>query len=328
MSVTIKQIAEHIGVSPATVSRVLSGRGVHLISEPTRQRVWQAAEELGYHPNLAARSLVTGRTGIVALWMNELFTSFHARVVQLVEDYLHLQGYDTLIRSVAHLSGSAWYGMGRVDGILAHEGAVYLQKVWKSLQRRRVPLVSMGAYVLTEADHVRIDLYSGAMQAVRHLLEAGCRRIAYLVNAESRYIGEPRRDGYDCVLSEAGLEPEYIVAADQSRFASSHAVRCYAQQYGLPDGIFCHNDEMAIGAYHGLRLLGAHIPDDVALVGCDGIEDTEYLDAPLTTIRQPLEQMCQLAVQFLQERITHVDIERQVAVLQPELVVRASTQRR
>jgi LacI family transcriptional regulator len=327
MSVTIKQIAEHLGVSPATVSRVLSGRGAHLISETTRQRVWQAARELGYHPNLAARSLVTGRTGIVALWMNELFTSFHARVVYLVEDNLRQQGYDTLIRCISHLSGSAWHGTGRVDGILAHEGAVYLQKMWKPLQRRGVPLVSMGAYVLTETDHVRIDLYSGAIQATQHLLEAGCRRIAYLVNAESRYVGEPRRDGYHRVVSEAGVTAEYIVATDQSRAASSMAVRRYVQECGLPDGIFCHNDEMAVGAYQGLRLLGVHIPDEVALVGCDGIEDTEYLDVPITTICQPLEEMCQIAVQFLQKRIAEPHTERQSALLQPTLVVRASTQR-
>lgn len=327
MSITIKQIAEHVGVSPATVSRALSGRGAHLISEATRRRVWQAAEELGYHPNLAARSLVTGRTGIVALWMSELFTSFHARVVQLVEEHLHQQGYDTLIRCLSRSSGAAWQGMGRVDGILVHEGAAYLQKVWKTLHRRAIPLVSMGAYALTDTDHVRIDLYQGATQAVRHLLETGCRRIAYLVNAESRYVGEPRRDGYDRVMSAAGLSPEYIVATDQSRAASSHAVRRHVQGYGLPDGIFCHNDEMAIGVYHGLRLLGVHVPDDVAIVGCDGIEDTEYLDVPITTVRQPLEEMCRLGVEFLRKRIAEPDTELQCAVLRPVLVVRASTQR-
>lgn len=328
MSVTIKQIAEHVGVSPATVSRVLSGRGAHLISEATRQRVWQAAEELGHQPNLAARSLVTGRTGVVALWMHELFTSFHARVVQLVEEHMHQQGYDTLIRCVSLRPSSAWHGLGRVDGILAHEGAAYLRNAWKPLQRRGVPLVSMGAYPLTETDHVRIDLYSGAIQATQHLLEAGCRRIAYLVNAESRYVGEPRRDGYHRVVSEAGMTAEYIVATDQSRAASSMAVRRYVQECGLPDGIFCHNDEMAIGAYHGLRLLGVHIPDEVALVGCDGIEDTEYLDVPITTICQPLEEMCQIAVEFLQKRIAEPDTEQQSTLLQPTLVIRASTQRR
>ncbi|MCS6950831.1 MAG: LacI family transcriptional regulator [bacterium] len=328
MSVTIKQIAQRVGVSPATVSRVLSGRGAHLISESTRQRVWQAAEELGYQPNLAARSLVTGRTGVVALWMSQLYTSFHARVVQLVEEHLHQQGYDTLIRCISHLSGTAWHGMGRVDGILAHEGAVHLPKVWRTLQRRRVPLVSMGAYVLTETDHVGIDLFHGAVQAVQHLLEVGCRRIAYLVNAESRYAGDARRDGYDHAMRAAGLAPECIIAPDQSRAEASLAVRRYVQEFGLPHGIFCHNDEMAIGAYHGLRLLGVHLPDEVALVGCDGIEDTEYLDVPLTTIRQPLEEMCQLAVQFLQKRLAEPQIERQSAWLRPKLVVRASTQRR
>lgn len=325
---TLKDVAERARVSLSTASRVLSGRGVHLISEPTRQRVWQAAEEVGYQPNLAARSLVTGRTGVVALWMSQLYTRFHARVVQLVEESLHQRGYDTLIQCVSHLTGTPWQGTGRIDGILVHEGVAYLQKVWRSLYRRGIPLVSMGAYVLTEADHVRVDLFTGAMRAVQHLLEVGCRRIAYLVNAESRYAGEARRDGYDRAMAEAGLPSEYIITPDQSRAASSLVVRQYVQEHGLPDGIFCHNDEMAIGAYHGLRLLGVHLPDEVAIVGCDGIEDVEYLDVPLTTLRQPLEEMCHLAVEFLQRRLAEPQWERQQATLQPTLVVRASTQKR
>lgn len=200
--------------------------------------------------------------------------------------------------------------------------------MWKPLHRRGTPLVSMGAYVLTDADHVGIDLYDGATQAVQHLLEVGCRRIAYLVNAESRYPGDARRDGYDHAMGIAGLSPSYIIAPDQSRAQSSLAVRRYVQECGLPDGIFCHNDEMAIGAYHGLRLLGVHIPDEVALVGCDGIEDTEYLDVPITTIRQPLEEMCRIAVEFLQRRVADAHIEQQTAMLKPTLVVRASTGRR
>lgn len=327
MRVTIKQIAEKAGVSPSTVSRVLSGRGAHLISPATRERVMEVAQKLEYQPNLAARSLVTGRTHTVALWLNEIYTSFHARVVQLVEDALWQGGYETFIRSVRRSCTAPTLRLGHVDGVLAYECVSYLDNVWRALQRRSTPVVSVGAYFRTYTDYVGVDLYNGSLQAVRHLLQSGCQRIAYLVNAESSYTGDARRDAYDAVMREAGLPVEYIIAPDQSRAASSQTVREYVQTYGLPDGIFCHNDEMAIGAHHGLRQLGVRVPDDVALVGCDGIEDTEYLEVPLTTIRQPLEQMCRLACELLFARIAEPDREKHGIVLQPDLVIRESSRR-
>jgi len=328
MKVTIKQIAECVGVSPSTVSRVLNGSRQHVISEQTRQRVLQAAEELGYQPHLGARSLVTGRTCMVALWMHHLYTAFHGQVVHLVEATLWQSGYEMLIRQVGHQSEPPRHGWGRVDGIIGFECVGALRSAQKTSRRRPVPVVSMGAYYLTEVDHVGVDLYTGSVQAVQHLIEQGCHRVAYLVNAESRHPGDARRDAYDVVVEAAGLPKEYIVSVDQSRSAAMAAVAEHVEQFGLPDAIFCHNDEMAMGAYRGLRLLGVRVPDEVALVGCDGIEDTEYLEVPLSTIRQPLEEMCRLACEFLQRRMTQRDIPVQSAVLMPQLVVRESSSRR
>lgn len=325
MRVTIKQVAEKAGVSPSTVSRVLSGRGAYLISPATRERVLETAQKLEYQPNFAARSLVTGRTHTIALWLNEVYTSFHARVIQLVEETLWQQGYETLIRSVRRSHTATTLRLGHVDGIFAYECVTYLDNVWRLLQRRSAPVVSMGAYFRTYADYVGVDLYNGSLQAVRHLLQGGCRRIAYLVNAESSPVGDARRDAYDAVMREAGLPTEYIIVPDQLRASCSTAIQQYVQDHGLPEGIFCHNDEMAIGTYHGLRRLGVCVPDDVALVGCDGIEDTEYLEVPLSTVRQPLEQMCRLACAFLFARIAEPDREKQGIVLQPELVIRESS---
>jgi DNA-binding LacI/PurR family transcriptional regulator len=328
MKVTIKQIAEQVGVSPSTVSRVLSGRGERLISEQTRQRVLRAAEELGYQPHLGARSLVTGRTCTVALWMSQLFTAFHARIVHLMETTLWRSGYELLIRQVGHQTEPPRHGWGRVDGIIGFECVGALRSVRKISYRRPLPVVSMGAYYLTDVDYVGVDLYTGTAQAVKHLIEQGCRRVAYLVNAESRHPGDARRDAYDAVVEAAGLPKEYIVSVDQSRSAAMAAVAAHVEQFGLPDGIFCHNDEMALGAYRVLRLLGVRVPEEVALVGCDGIEDTEYLEVPLSTVRQPLEEMCRLACEFLQRRMAQPDAPLQSAVLLPQLMVRESSLRR
>jgi DNA-binding LacI/PurR family transcriptional regulator len=156
-------------------------------------------------------------------------------------------------------------------------------------------------------------------------LSAARRRIAYLVNDRSNFPDKHRHAAYHAVLAAAGLPPECIVTSDQSRGGARATVREYVHEHGCPDSIFCHNDDMAIGAYLGLRDLGIRIPDDVALVGCDGIEDTEWLECPLSTLAQPIEQMCALAAEFLQRRIDEPDAPRQQAMLQPTLVIRESS---
>jgi LacI family transcriptional regulator len=103
-----------------------------------------------------------------------------------------------------------------------------------------------------------------------------------------------------------------------------HAVTEYVREHGPPDGIFCHNDDFAIGAYRALRDMGLRIPDDVALVGCDNLEETAYLDVPLSTIAVPTEELCRTGWEFLYRRMHDPSAPLQCAILQPQLVVRAS----
>ncbi len=327
MAVTLKHLAQQLGLSVSTVSRVLSGSRDTVIAVSTARRVRALAEELGYQPNRSARALVTGRSCAVALWMNDLYSSFHALVAHLVYERLHGAGYEVLVRCMEQVPQVVRLGSGHVDGILAHDCAGALAMYLRHRARRAMPIVSMGGYVVRSVDHVEIDLYAGAVEAVQHLVDVGCRRIAYLVNAESRQQGDGRRDGYDAAMREHGLTPEYIISVDQARASAREAVRHHVAANGLPDGLFCHNDEMAIGAYRGLCDLGIRVPQDVALVGCDGIEDTEYLEVPITTIRQPLELMCDRAWNLLKRRMAEPDAEPEGIVLRPELAIRASTRR-
>ncbi len=327
MPVTAKQIAQRLGVSPSTVSRVLNGRDAGFVSEATRQRVLQTAQEMGYHPHRAARALVTGKTGAVAVWMYALNSSFHAQVVHLLESTLRRDQYDCLIYSLEHFPAHLPPAFGQVDGIIAHECVQKVGELLKASGENIPAVVNIGGYYLTEVDHVGIDLYAGARQAMQHLLGTGCRRVAYVVNRTSNHAGEPRGEAYRQAIQEAGLAPEYIIAIDQSRFAARDAMREYLSQHSPPDGVFCHNDQMAIGVYRALREAGVRIPETTAIVGCDGIEEAEFLDVPLSTIVQPLEEMCQLGWQFLQRRMERPDMPIQGAVLQPRLVIRESSQR-
>src|SRR5262249_5883831 len=149
---------------------------------------------------------------------------------------------------------------------------------------------TMGAYVTQGADYVHLDFTDRVIEGVRHLYTVGCRRIAYLVPDWFdwyRSCRDARLYGYETAVAEVGQEPEYILTTDEKRQSVAPALKRYFEERGRPDGLFCFNDDMAIGAYRALRDLDLRIPEDVALIGCDGIEDTAYHDPRLTTIAQP-----------------------------------------
>lgn len=330
-------VAREAQVSGATVSRVLSGRADVAISDETRERVIKAAERLGYRLNHSARALVTGRTDLVALWMHHLQTPFHAQVAHYTAFANRPTGYRILISEMEGIGEGGVIPDIRqltiddvnVDGIIAHEGSDYVSAYLRSYPQQRPPIVIMGAYFLRSIDHVGVDLYAGQVEATRHLYDVGCRRIAFLVNVGSNHPGDARADGYAAAMREVGLPPEYIETpeGDQTRATARRTVDAYIRQHGHPDGILCLNDEMAIGANRALRDLGLRVPEDVCLVGYDGIEDMEYQTPPLSTMVQPLREMSEIAWQFLLKRIQEPDAPLQHAVLQPHLLIRESSQR-
>jgi LacI family transcriptional regulator len=331
MPTTIRDIARVANVSHTTVSRVLNGQGGSFISEATRQRVLSAVEEMNYRPNRAARALATGRTHTIALWINDLFHPYFAQVMHYAGQQIERQGYDIAIyktrgrdaNGVNHPEQNPAHWP--VDGVLALDDPGKVERfLVESPEARRIPLVSMGVYACRGTDHVAVDLYPAAAEAMQHLAASGRRRIAYLTNSKGNEPGEGRHDAYRDVMRETGREPE-ILFAQNDRPTSRQAVKAYVAAHGAPDALFCMCDDMALGAYRGLLDLGLRVPDDVALVGCDGIEDTEYLEVPLSTIDMPLEQMCARAGRFLETRLADPGAPMQSDILKARFVPRESS---
>lgn len=327
MRVRIKDIAEKLNISRTTVSFVLNNSQNAMISDATRQRVLEAARDMGYQPNLAARALVTGRTNIVGLWIPNLM-SYYTKIADYAQQNLNRDGYEMMTSDVMRFDASNHARMA-VDGILFVErGGSDMSAIFRSNISRQLPCVSMGAYCDESTDYVRVDLYGAALASMKHLVESGCKRIAYMMPHATPESDESRLVAYKAALSEAGLPPEYIsVGWTNTRMMARNTIREYIDAHGCPDGIFCHTDEMAIGAYRGLRDMGIRLPDDVALVGCDGIDETEYTDPAISTIAQPLAEMCDTAWKFLKQRIENPDLPRQQAVLPAKFVVRESSKR-
>lgn len=330
---TIREIARELNLSHTTVSRVLNARNEQTISAATRERVRETALRMGYRPHAAALALATGKTGQVGLLMHYLYTAFHAQVVHEFERIARRAGYQVLIATL-DTGDSADDGRGlsqlprNVDGYLAFESA---EQIADKLGTDRpghsaLPVVALGGHRLGSiADRVAFDLAAGTDAAMEHLLASGQRRIAFL--AEER--DDPRRIRYHAALAAAGLPAEHIVLPSQRREDARAVVQArFAPGAGAgtaPDALFCFNDEIAIGAHRGLRDVGLRIPQDVAVVGFDGIEDTAYLDPALTTVALPIADMCRLAWESLQRRMADPGADPCRHVLRPTLVVRQST---
>ncbi|KAH0534177.1 hypothetical protein FGG08_007224 [Glutinoglossum americanum] len=339
MKPSVRLVAERAKVSHATVSRVLNNVDVRIAPE-TRLRVERIASEMGYQPNRNARALATGRTQSVALWATNLRSVYYGEYIHFIHEETLRHDYDLMV------SGAKvpQYGVvGKdvtldtsklmswpVDGIIAVDLPRATVPGMKGSLLGGIPFINVGGYVLESADYVQVDFTEPAIEAVQHLATVGCRRIAYLVPDWFEWFipsDDPRLSGYKSVMAALGQEPEFIVSPNERREGVASVLAAYIEQHGCPDGIFCYNDEMAIGAFLELRKLGRRIPEDVALVGCDGIRESEYLHPPLTTIMPPLEEMCSVAWSFLMKRIQDPTLPLQAARLKARLEVRGSSQR-
>jgi len=326
---TIVDIAKRLGLSDSTVSRSLNHRPDPFISEATRERVLAAAAELGYRPNKLAAALVTGKTHTIGLWVSGVRTQYYTEVTYHLQDRLRQDGYE-LIPDPAG-------GMGRpkpdtfpfspwpFDGIMACDPPGEMKMYRDNPALRQMPLVSVGVFYWAETDHVGIDLFSGARSAVRHLLKFGSRIALVAPRLEDSRV-EPRYRAYRDEMARAGLDTEFIYVPSNERSDARKIIRQYVRRHGCPRGLFAYNDHIAVGVHRGLKDLGISIPAEAALIGCDGIEDTEYHDPAISTIDMCLGTVSRLAWKFLRRRINNPKLGPQRIIVKPRLVIRESAE--
>ncbi|SCG56963.1 LacI family DNA-binding transcriptional regulator [Micromonospora coxensis] len=327
---TLEAVARRAGVSRATVSRVVNGSTT--VAGPIQEAVRRAVAELGYVPNLAARSLVTQRTDSVALVMPEEATRVFSDdqvfpgIIRGAAQELEAADKQLVLMLAGSPAGHARverYTTGRhVDGVLfaSLHGADPLPG---KLAQLGIPVVCSGR-PLGGADvpYVDVDHVGGVSRAVRHLITNGRRRIATIAGPQDMVAGIERLAGYRNTIAEAGLT-ERVAYGDFTRESGARAMHQLLDEHPDLDAVFAASDLMAHAALRTLREAGRRVPQDVAVIGFDDIETAAYTDPPLTTVRQPIVELGRALTRQLL-RITAGEEIDEALILPTELVLRES----
>ncbi len=330
---TIEQIANLANISRSTVSRVLNEHPS--VRPDVRERVLRVISEHGYAPRAAARSLASRRTGVIGLLIPRsaafIFADpFFALTIQGITEACAKEGYFLMLSAVTMEAEQGFYRnvlrSGHFDGVIMLSSDLD-DPILPLLVRDKMPLVLIGNHPHFQDLHsVDADNRSGALQATKHLISLGHRRIATITGSRRMAAALDRQDGYERALTEAGLgvDARLLVEGD---FTQQGGYRAMLQLLELPDpptGVFVAGDTMAHGVLRALHERGYSVPDDIAIVSFDDLPAAAFANPPLTSVCQPITAMAGTAVKMLINQLGADGRSVSRACLPTELVIRDS----
>ncbi|MFT4029149.1 MAG: LacI family DNA-binding transcriptional regulator [Protaetiibacter sp.] len=310
MPITQADVARRAGVSQRTVSNVVNG--LPSVNPDTHERVTAAIKELGYTPSLAARSLRVGRSGVLQLVVPELDVPYFAELARGIIKSAEDQGFAVMVRQTLGsrererdaLEGSAAeYAEGT---ILSAVGPIEELMADRAL---RAPVVLIGERTgMGLVDHIGIDDVAAAAVGTEHLLTSGRRRVAFIgAHPDSSLrMATLRFHGYEQALATAGIRVDPALVVQTGSYHRRDGETAMAELLALdspPDGVFCATDLLALGALRVAYERGVRVPDDIAVVGFDGLEDGRYAVPSLTTIEPDKKELARASVETLLTRI-------------------------
>ncbi|MEV3859393.1 LacI family DNA-binding transcriptional regulator [Streptomyces sp. NPDC050095] len=335
-SVGIKDVARVAGVSVGTVSNVINRP--ETVADETRARVLAAIDRLGYVRSESARQLRAGRSRIMGLLVLDMGNPFFVDVARGAERAARAAGLGVMVCNSAQSTSEeaeylSLFAEQRVRGVLLTPAEATGRTV-EGFRRHDIPFVLVDRVAEGASEcSVSVDDVNGGELAVRHLVDAGHRRIAYVSGPPALNQVKDRRQGALRALKEAGLPASALRELPTERLDVAAGRDAGARLLGLadrPTAVFCANDLLALGVLQSMYAAGVRVPEDVAIVGYDDIEFAAAAAVPLTSVRQPAVTMGALAAELLLEEIEAADRpdtahEHRRVVLQPELVVRGSS---
>lgn len=323
---TIKDVAKLAGVALSTASYALSGDS--RVSSKTRSKVLDAARQLNYRKNGFAMDLKRSRTKTIALILTDLSGPYYSELIRSVQEVALTNGYDLIAcSSIGGRDSTAvkFLREKRADGAIILAPNIR-DEVLIETSGPQFPIVVMDRPLCSEyLVNVLVDGEQGGYTATRYLLENGHRDVAYISGSSDSYDNHLRYQGYLRALAEAGLEEQskWRLSGNFVREGGYNATKMMIMQGSLPSAIFYGNDEMAIGGLKAFEESGISVPDDVSVIGYDDIQLAEYVNPPLTTIKQPKSEAGSLAAHLLFQILGGESV-KQSYMLTTEMMERAS----
>jgi len=336
--ITLKEVSARAGVSYQTVSKLLNHQ-VHL-SQETEERIWQAVEELGYKPNLIARSLRSRRSHLIGYsWapthpdqVNPILDHFLQAMVQEAEN----TGYHLM--AFPFRPGAEWtdayrdlIDTNRVDGFVV-SSVEYNDPRILFLLEQNFPFVAFGrSNPDMDFPFVDVDGAAGMRMVVNHLVEQGHQKIAILTWPSSSRVGQNRMEGIRSAMVAANLSTpaEWIAQGDGDYQFGSQAAQSWLDRPAekRPTAIIAFNDSMAVGAMHAIQSRGLCVGEDIAVTGFDDTPMAPYLSPSLTSVRQPTWQIGERVMSMLLSILDGTPLENTHQLVDPQLIVRDSSRR-
>jgi len=336
--VTIKDIARELGISPSTVSRALKDHPD--ISVQTKKAVNELADKLNYQPNIVALNLRQKKTNTIGVIIPEIVHFFFSTVISGIEDVAYTAGYNVILAQSnesyqRELTDMKALFNSRVDGMLLSisRETTNFDHI-ESIISKGVPIVFYDRmYNSPTSSKVIVDDYAGSKEAVNHLIQEGCKKIAHLYGVPNLLISKDRLRGYEDALKENKMKVDesLVITCGSGTFEEGKkATQKLLSQSSLPDAIFAGNDPMAMGAMMAIKEKGLKIPQDIAIVGFSNWFFGELMEPSLTTVDQPGFEMGQEAARILIREIEMKDKEdfesqSETKVLKTRLVIRNSS---
>ncbi|AIQ68653.1 LacI family DNA-binding transcriptional regulator [Paenibacillus graminis] len=323
---TIKDVAKLAGVALSTASYAMSGDSK--VSAKTREKVLEAARQLNYQKNGFAMDLKRSRTNTIALILTDLSGPYYSELIRSIQDVALSNSYDLIACSSMGGKDSTAVRFlleKRVDGaiVLAHN---ITDEILQAAGSSRFPIVVMDRLIASEGlINVVVDGELGGYSATRYLIEKGHEHIAYISGPANSYDNALRYKGFQRAMQEAGLEEKtkWKLNGGFIREGGYKSTKMMLMQGELPSAVFYANDEMAVGGMKALEEGGISVPDEISVIGFDDIQLAEYIQPPLTTIRQPMYESGSLAGHLLFQMLNG-DTVNDFYKLKIELVERQS----
>ncbi len=326
--VHIGDVARLAGVSSATVSRVINGTAK--VNEEKRRRVLDAIHETGFKPNEIARSLYKKSSRIIGYIVPSILNIFLNEIGRAIEDEAFRNGFKMILcNSDENPEKEAAYinmlSSMNADGIIITINNEHLEK---EIRDCRIPIVVLDKNAGTSyTASVQSDNYTGGRIAAEHLIECGCRHIVMMRGPQQYISSQQRFLGYVDVCNEFGIQPLFV----NSQYTFQNGIetsREILRRFPEVDGIMASTDMVALSLYKVLCEQGKRVPDEIMIVGYDGLELSELMTPALTTVVQPTEQIGRLAAKLIIDQVTNQPIENRENILPVALKVRETTMKK